>query len=88
MCDIRIPTPFPYSQVTPQWALGGYFVQDRSDNRGVVNEMFYNVPIATFAYLQSINMELDNGAGEGSKKQKSSMFSISHLSPFYCCLIV
>lgn len=76
LCGIRIPTPFPYSQMTPQWALGGYFVQDRSDNRGVVPEMFYNVHMATFPYLQSINMELNKGAGKGTKKQKSSMFSI------------
>lgn len=74
--------------MTPQWALGSYFVQDRSDSRGVVSEIISNVHIETFAYLQSINMELNIEAGGGSKKQKSSIFSISHLSPFYCCLIV
>lgn len=37
----------------PQWALGGYFVQDRYHNRGVVSEMFCNAHIATFAYLQN-----------------------------------
>lgn len=77
--------------MTLQWALGSYFVQDRSDSRGVASEIISNVHIETFAYLQSINMELNIEAGEGgvSKKQKSSsIFSISHLSPFYRCLIV
>lgn len=87
-CGIRIPTPFPYSQMALQWTLRGYFVQDRSDNRGVVSEIIYNIHIETFSYLQSINMEINKEAGGESKTQKSSIFSISHLSPFYCCLIV
>lgn len=74
--------------MTPQWALGSYFVQDRPDSRGVASEIISNVHIETFAYLQSINMELNIEAGGGCQKSRKVAAYLVFLTflPLFDCL--